>query len=310
MTSQKTLAWINHPACSLHAMGAGHPENPQRLAAIEQRIFASPPADRIQRYEATEATREQLLRAHGARHVDSMWHATFESGLREIDGDTFQSPHTLPAALRAAGACVLGVDLIMDGKAGLAFCAVRPPGHHAERDRAMGFCFFNNVTVAAYHALHRGLSRIAILDFDVHYGNGTADIIRGDERVWMYSTYQHPLYPLWPGAPDASNLVDVPLAARTGGAALRAAVTERWLPALELQKPELILVSAGFDAHADDPLANLRWSDQDYHWLGTQIRGWATRWSEGRVVATLEGGYDVDALARSVEQFIQPFTTR
>ncbi|MGQ0622205.1 MAG: histone deacetylase family protein [Panacagrimonas sp.] len=303
----RTLAWIDHPSCSLHAMGAGHPESPQRLAAIGQRLSTSPLADRVQRYEAPEATREQLLRAHSARHTDSIVHATFESGLRAIDGDTFQTPQTLPAVLHAAGACVLGVDLVMDGKAPLAFCAVRPPGHHAERDRATGFCFFNNVAVAAYHALDRGLSRIAILDFDVHYGNGTADIIRGDERVWMYSTYQHPLYPLWPGAPDACNLVDVPLAARTDGAALRTAVKERWLPALERQQPELILVSAGFDAHADDPLANLRWSDEDYGWLGVQIRDWAARWSEGRVVASLEGGYNINALARSVEKFLRPF---
>ncbi|MGQ0696755.1 MAG: histone deacetylase family protein [Panacagrimonas sp.] len=303
--SQPTAAWITHEACSRHDMGSDHPESPLRLAAIEDRMRASSLMDFMQRFEAPEATREQLLRAHTHKHVDALFDAPVR-GLREIDGDTFQSPLTLPAALRAAGACVLGVDLVMQRKAQFAFCAVRPPGHHAERDRAMGFCFFNNVAVAAHHALERGLSRVAVLDFDVHYGNGTAHIVADDERIWMYSTYQSPLYPHWRGS-DATNLIDIPLHPRTGREALRTALTEHWLPAMEQQKPELILVSAGFDAHADDPLAHLQWRDEDYRWLGESIRDMAARWAEHRVVATLEGGYDVDALGRSVAQFVRAF---
>ncbi|MGH8515874.1 MAG: histone deacetylase family protein, partial [Panacagrimonas sp.] len=199
------------------------------------------------------------------------------------------------------------VDLVLDDQAQLAFCAVRPPGHHAERDRAMGFCFFNNVAVGAAHALHRGLSRVAILDFDLHYGNGTADIFMGDERVTLYSTYQHPLYPQWSGAPHAPNLVDVPLHAYAGSEAFRAAVTEHWLPRLELQRPQIILVSAGFDAHAKDPMGDLRLQFQDYAWIGEVIRDVAEHCCSGRVVATLEGGYDLPTLARCTEMFLHPF---
>jgi acetoin utilization deacetylase AcuC-like enzyme len=202
---------------------------------------------------------------------------------------------------------VRGVDLVLEDRAQLAFCAVRPPGHHAERARAMGFCFFNNVAVGAAHALARGLTRIAILDFDLHYGNGTADIFKGDERVLLCSTYQHPLYPHWHGAPDAANLVDVPLAAHSGGTAFRDAVANRWLPRLQRHRPELILVSAGFDAHQADPLGDLRLRAEDYGWVGRVIRDVAAECCDGRVVATLEGGYDLDALARSVEAFLSPF---
>lgn len=305
--SSLPIAWITHEACRRHDMGAGHPESPRRLSAIEDHLHASFMLDFMQRHPAPEATRAQLLRAHGAKLVDDLLAGSPRSGLRPIDGDTFQAPETLPAALRAAGACVLGVDLVMDGATHLAFCAVRPPGHHAERDRAMGFCFFNNVAVAAYHALDRGLKRIAILDFDVHYGNGTANIFIGDERVFLYSTYQHPLYPQWTGAPHARNLIDAPLPPYAGSEAFRAAVTGHWLPALQAQKPELILVSAGFDAHAQDPLADLRLGYSDYHWIGQCIRDVAAECCEQRVVATLEGGYDLHALGRSVEHFLQPF---
>lgn len=304
--SSLPVAWITHEACTRHDMGSAHPENPRRLAAIEDRLHATFMLDFMQRHEAPEATREQLLRAHSKAHVDSILDAP-ATGLRAVDGDTFQSPQTLPAALRAAGACVLGVDLVMQGKTHLAFCAVRPPGHHAERDRAMGFCFFNNLAVAAYHALSLGIGRIAVLDFDVHYGNGTADIFLGDERVCLYSTYQHPLYPQWTGAPHAKNLIDVPLRPYSGSEAFRAAVMEHWLPALQAQRPELILVSAGFDAHAQDPLADLRLSFDDYRWIGQVIRDLADECSQGRVVAALEGGYDLHALSRSVEHFLQPF---
>ncbi|HKY92291.1 MAG TPA: histone deacetylase family protein [Nevskiaceae bacterium] len=301
------VAWITHDACRRHDMGPMHPESPARLAAIRDRLQACGLLDFFHWAEAPEATREQLLAVHGAEMVEAAFAAHAGDGHRVVDEDTVQAPDSLPAALRAAGACVHGVDLVLGNQAAFAFCAVRPPGHHAERDRAMGFCLFNNVAVGAAHALARGLERVAILDFDVHYGNGTADIFKGDDRVVLYSTYQHPLYPQWTGAPDAPNLVDVPLRPYSGGAAFRAAVTEHWLPRLERQRPELILVSAGFDAHADDPLADLRLSFDDFRWIGTVIRDVAAHCCEGRVVATLEGGYDLHALARSVESFIQPF---
>src|SRR5689334_21736356 len=279
-----STAWISHPDCLRHEIGAGHPESARRLACIRDRLVASGLDLLLQHETAPLATREQLLRVHDAAYVDALLAST----PHRVDDDTAVGPHTLPAALRAAGASVLAVDLVLDGKAGLAFCAVRPPGHHAERARTMGFCFFNNVAVGAAHALARGLSRVAILDFDLHYGNGTADIFQRDPRVMLFSTYQHPLYPGWAGAPDAPNLVDVPLSAHSGGTAFRSAVANEWLPRLEQFRPELLLVSAGFDAHQGDPLGDLRLRSPDFRWVGAVIRDVAEQCCEGRVVATLE----------------------
>lgn len=305
--SYRPVAWISHPDCLRHDMGAMHPECAQRLNAISDRLRIGGLYDFLQHHQAPLALREQLAWVHSEAHLDRVFHADTSRGPVAIDGDTQQSEHTLQAALRAAGAGILGVDLALDGKAGLAFCAVRPPGHHCERNRAMGFCFFNNVAVAAAHALSRGLKRIAILDFDLHYGNGTADIFKGDDRVWLFSTYQSPLYPHWAGAPEARNLVDVELPAYAGSAVFRQAVSERWLPLLETLRPQLILVSAGFDAHAQDPLGDLRLGFDDFRWLGSVIAGVAESCCQGRVVATLEGGYEPHALARSVESFLLPF---
>ncbi|TDU31670.1 acetoin utilization deacetylase AcuC-like enzyme [Panacagrimonas perspica] len=307
MSVVKPVAWITHPACSRHDMGAGHPESSSRIAAIEDRLIASGLMDFMVRESAPEAEQEQLLRVHSRRLVDWMLSGHHEGEARVIDGDTVFMQHSKPAALRATGAAVRAVDMMLSDRAGLAFCAVRPPGHHAERDRAMGFCLFNNVAVGAAHALANGIERVAVLDFDLHYGNGTADIFLDDPRVWLYSTYQHPLYPQWAGAPRSPHLIDVPLAARSGSKAFRTAVTTFWLPALERQQPELILVSAGFDAHAQDPLGDLRLGYDDFRWIGTVIRDVAAQFCQGRVVATLEGGYDLHALARSVEFFLQPF---
>lgn len=300
------LAWITHASCRRHDMGPDHPERPRRLDAIEDRLRKSGLHDFMRAFEAHRAQREHLLRVHDAAHVDAVFRADLRRGPVAIDDDTTQTQDSLDAALHAAGAGLLAVELVLQSRAEAAFCCVRPPGHHAERSRAMGFCFFNNVAVAAAHARARGVERIAILDFDVHYGNGTADIFKGDPGVWLYSTYQHPLYPEWQGAPDAPNRVDVPLDAGSGGDALRHAVAERWLPALERQRPQLVLVSAGFDAHADDPLGGLRWRERDYAWLGALIRDLAHASASGRVVATLEGGYDLPALGRSVEAFVRP----
>jgi acetoin utilization deacetylase AcuC-like enzyme len=308
MAATLPVAWITHPLCQRHRIAQEHPEAPERLAAIEDRLLLSGLAGFMHRADAPEATREQLLRVHTAAHVDHVLaHRRIGATRVDIDGDTAFTQYTVDAALRAAGAGVDAVERALRGEIGLGFCAVRPPGHHAERARAMGFCFFNNVAVAAAHALARGIDRVAIIDFDVHYGNGTADIFGNDCRVLMLSSYQHPLYPNWTGAPAADNLVDVPLPAYTRGDTFRAAVASGWLPALERVRPQMIFVSAGFDAHAADPLADLRLNYDDYHWLGALIRDVAAATAEQRVVAMLEGGYDLTALARSVEAFLSPF---
>lgn len=303
----RPLAWITHAACQQHEMGAEHPESPWRLMAIEDRLLTDGIGDFLQRMEAPLVSVEALQRVHHPEHVKRMLTSDPRAGEIQIDPDTRMTQHTLEAARRAAGAGVLAVDRVLRGEAGLAFCAVRPPGHHAERANAMGFCFFNNVAVAAAHALAQGLKRVAVLDFDVHYGNGTADIFKHNARVLMCSTYQHPLYPFWAGVPDSTNLVDVPLRAYADSVAFRAAVTEQWLPRLQSFQPELLLVSAGFDAHAQDPLGDLRLTTDDFRWVGAVIHGVAEACCEGRVVAMLEGGYHLDALSRSVCAFLRPF---
>lgn len=302
----KPVAWITHPDCLRHQMEDGHPESPLRLHAIQDRLLACGVDGFLSHAEAPVATVEQLRRVHSVEHVRFMLEAPGEPP-QHLDPDTQLMRYTAAAALRAAGAGVLAVDMLLAGRAGLAFCAVRPPGHHAERARAMGFCFFNNIAVAAAHALARGLERVAILDFDVHYGNGTADIFRDEPRVLLCSTYGHPLYPYWEGRGDAPGLVDVALPPQTAGTAFRSAVSEHWLPALQRHAPQLLLVSAGFDAHGADPLGNLRLGLDDFRWLGALTQQLAEQTCEGRIVAMLEGGYDLTALARSVEAFLQPF---
>jgi len=295
------LAWFSHPDCALHEMGRGHPESPARLDAAGAAV-----ATGLERRPAPEATREQLLRVHDAAYLDALFDAKPESGYVQLDPDTVMNPHTLSAARHAAGAAVAAVDLVMAGGADHAFCAVRPPGHHACRARAMGFCLFNNVAVGAAHALEaHGLERVAIVDFDVHHGNGTEDIFRGDPRVMMASTFQHPFYPHSGVEGRSARMVNVPLAARTGGDALRTAVEQYWAPALESFRPRAILVSAGFDAHADDGMAGLEWRDGDYAWLGAWIAAAAGRYTGGRAVSLLEGGYDLPALERSVAAYLE-----
>jgi len=218
-----------------------------------------------------------------------------------LDPDTAMNPHSAEAALHAAGAAVLGVDLAMSGEAGCAFCNVRPPGHHAERGRAMGFCLFNNVAVGAAHALEEhALERVAILDFDVHHGNGTEDIFAGERRILFCSTFQHPYYPYSGTGACADNVVNVPLPAGTDGKVFRDAVTEHWLPRVEAFAPQLVMVSAGFDAHREDELAQLRLVEDDYAWVTTEIKRLADTHASGRIVSSLEGGYALGALGRSV----------
>jgi acetoin utilization deacetylase AcuC-like enzyme len=300
------VAFITHPECWLHEMGEGHPERPERLSAIEDRLIASRLDHLVMRVEAPLATREQLLRVHDAAYLDSLERLAPPDGLVQLDPDTAMNPHTLPAALRAAGAAVLGTDLVMAGKADSAFCSVRPPGHHAERARAMGFCFFNNVAVGVAHALEQhGLARVAIADFDVHHGNGTEDIFRDDPRVLMVSTFQHPFYPGSGIEGRSERMVNLPLPAGSSGKEFRAAVTEEWMPALERFEPEMLFISAGFDAHRDDDMAMLRFVESDYAWVTDQLRAVAARRAKGRIVSVLEGGYNLGALGRSVAAHLE-----
>jgi acetoin utilization deacetylase AcuC-like enzyme len=290
----------------LHDMGPYHPECPERLSAISDRLIASGLDAYMLHYTATAATREQIGRVHGPGYIDEIEAASPEEGLHYIDPDTALNPNTLDAARHAAGAAVLAVDLVMRRECSTAFCAVRPPGHHAERNRAMGFCIFNSVAVGAAHALaEHGLSRVAIVDFDVHHGNGTEDIFNNDPPVLMVSTFQHPLYPYCGTDNPAENMVNVPLRAGSGSDEFRAAVQEHWLPALEAHRPELILISAGFDAHREDPLAGLKLVEADYAWVTRELMQVAERHAQGRIVSLLEGGYSLSALGRSATEHVR-----
>jgi len=287
-------------------MGRGHPEQPARLTAIEEELASSGVGPHLERYEAPLATDEQLARVHPIEYVQAVRDAAPQSGTVHLDPDTAMNPHSLSAALRAAGAGILATDLVFAGKVNTAFCAVRPPGHHACVARPMGFCIFNNVAVAARHAVHEhGIERVAIIDFDVHHGNGTEDVFEGDENVLMASTFQHPFYPYSGTESPASNMVNIPLAAGAGSRQFREAVTKHWMPALEAFKPELVIFSAGFDAHAEDPLAMLELGDEDYAWVTGQVKALAGRHAEGRIVSMLEGGYALGALGRSVVQHVR-----
>lgn len=287
-------------------MGSHHPESPARIHAIEDQLIASGLFGYLQHHEAPEATREQLLRVHDAGYLDSIIAMAPQQGWVDLDGDTLMNPYTYPAALRAAGAAVMGVDLVMAGKVENAFCNIRPPGHHAERDRAMGFCIFNNVAVAAAHALAaHGLSRVAIADFDVHHGNGTEHMFHEDPRVMLCSTFQHPFYPYCGADSGNDHIVNVPLAAGSGSREFRDAVTDLWLPALERFRPELLLVSAGFDAHREDDMAMLRLADADYGWVTEQLKQVAEKHCHKRIVSMLEGGYELHALGRSAMAHIK-----
>lgn len=296
-----SIGFITHPECALHDMGPGHPESPARLSAIQDQLLASGLEMALRYYDAPLATREQLCRVHDPAYVDGIFQIAPGDGLVYLDGDTMMGPHTLSAALRAAGAAILGVELVMDGKNNQAFCNVRPPGHHAERNRAMGFCIFNNVAVAAAHARqHYQLQRVAIVDFDVHHGNGTEDIFRDDPAILFCSTFQHPFYPHTGANTRQQHIVNVPLPAGTNGRAFRDAVEQHWLPRLDDFKPELILVSAGFDGHVEDEMAGMALVESDYAWVTRQIKQLAEHYAKGRIVSTLEGGYALSALGRSV----------
>ena len=300
-----TTAFITHGSCRLHDMGRYHPECPDRLDAVSDRLIASGLDRHVEHFEAPAATREQLARVHDEHYIATIEAASPETGLRHLDPDTAMSPHSLEAALHAAGAVVRATDLVLEGECRTAFCAVRPPGHHAERRRAMGFCLFNNVAVGVAHALASGLERAAVVDFDVHHGNGTEDIFRAEPRVIMTGTFEYPLYPYSGVDPLGPNMHNVPLRAGSGGAAFRTAMQEICLPALEAHRPDIIFVSAGFDAHRDDPLANLQFTESDYAWVTRELVRIAEKHARGRIVSSLEGGYELSALGRSAVEHIR-----
>ncbi len=299
-------AYISHTACLQHDTGTGHPECAARLSAIQDRLLAAHLYDFLQHHEAPAATEEQLLRVHDAAYLQWVTASAPQQGLAYLDPDTPICPQSLEAARRAAGAVVHATDLVMQDDLDNAFCAVRPPGHHAEHNRAMGFCIYNNAAVGAAHALSvHGLERVAILDFDVHHGNGTEDIFSDDERVMLCSTFQHPFYPYTRFQEDGARIICAPLDATAGSVEFHAAVEEKWLPALHRFKPQMIFVSAGFDAHIEDDMSGVSLKEADYRWVTEQIIDIADAYSAGRVVSTLEGGYALSALARSVEAHLR-----
>ncbi|MBH9552304.1 histone deacetylase family protein [Inhella gelatinilytica] len=293
-------AYLTHPDCERHQMGPDHPECPERLAVLNDHLLIKGLLDCMQAEEAPEVTDEQLLRVHCGLWLAQLQALSPASGYARLDADTLVNAYTLRAARRAAGAAVRAVDLVMSGQAPNAFCAVRPPGHHAKRSTGGGFCFFNNAAVGVAHALAvHGVQRVALVDFDVHHGDGSEDIWAGDDRVLLCSSYQHDLYPFRDAAPPASNVVLAPLPARSGGGAMREAVSQHWLPALQRFEPELLVISAGFDAHREDDMGNLGWSESDYQWVTEQLLQQARASARGRIVSCLEGGYSLSALARS-----------
>ncbi|HEV3240443.1 MAG TPA: histone deacetylase family protein [Casimicrobiaceae bacterium] len=300
-----TTAYIVHPSCRLHNMGPYHPECPDRLGAVSDQMISSGLDAHVTHYEAPPVTQEQLARVHDADYIAMIEAASPESGICYLDPDTAMNAHSLSAAQHAAGAVVLGTELVLRGEAKTAFCAVRPPGHHAERRRAMGFCLFNSVAVGVAHALAQGVKRAAVIDFDVHHGNGTEQIFAAEPRVVMVGTFEYPLYPYSGVEPAGPNMHNVPLAAGSGGDEFRAAMTETCLPALEAHRPEILFISAGFDAHHEDPLANLRLTEADYAWITEELVALAARHAKGRIVSSLEGGYALSALGRSAVAHIK-----
>lgn len=295
-----TTGYITHPDFLKHEMGGHHPECPERIQAINDQLIRSGIDRFLHHLDAPLATEDQLELVHSPDHIAFVKERSPASGYFMLDGDTIMNPHTWSAALRAAGAAIAGVDAVMKGEVENVFCAVRPPGHHAEPTRSMGFCVFDNVAVAARYAMETyDIERVAIIDFDVHHGNGTEAAFFNDPSVLMCSFFQHPFYP-YSGMNGSNNMVNVPLPASTRGDVVRSIVEEQWLPRLRDFEPELIIISAGFDAHREDDLGQMGLVEDDYAWITKQLKGIANQYAQNRIVSCLEGGYNLSALGRSV----------
>jgi acetoin utilization deacetylase AcuC-like enzyme len=298
-----STAIFSHPDCLLHEMGDWHPEAPARLRAIEDQLILARIDSLVERCSAPPAEEAAILRNHTRAALDMVREhlPTAPGQLYPLDPDTLLCKDSYRAALRAAGAAVAATDAVIAGSIDNAFCAIRPPGHHATPDTPMGFCLFNNVAIAARHALDvHGLERVAIVDFDVHHGNGTADAFRGDPRVLMASFFQHPFYPFTEPEPLSATSVNIPVPAYTGGDVVRKLVDDFWLPALHAFRPQMIFVSAGFDAHREDDLGGMALVEADYAWMTHRLVEVARAHAQGRIVSCLEGGYNLSALGRSV----------
>jgi acetoin utilization deacetylase AcuC-like enzyme len=307
--------YYTHPVFQKHDMGEGHPECPQRLAAISDRLLANGVMDAVEERQAPLASPHDIELAHSRMHVAALrgLHdqlveeaAIGGPGLSHLDPDTAMNAFTWQAAMTSAGAAIAATEAVLSGELENAFCAVRPPGHHACRNQAMGFCFINNIALAAKYAIDRhGIKRVAIVDFDVHHGNGTEDIVAGDERIIMLGFFQHPFYPNSGATPLAGNIFNTPMPAYTRGDSVRTLVEDHWVPKLEEFKPEIIFISAGFDAHRLDDMGQMGLVEQDYAYITGRLKDCAKRHAKGRIVSCLEGGYHLQALARSVEAHVR-----
>ncbi len=299
-------AFISHSDCARHEMGNCHPECPERLSAINDQLLITGYLNFMDSYDAPLATVEQLSRAHSSLYVQELIAQSPAQGYHFVDPDTKMNPHTVTAALRSAGAAIQATDLVLEGAASNAFCCIRPPGHHAEHDSANGFCFFNNVAVGIRHALDvHGLERIALIDFDVHHGNGSEDIFRDDDRVLMCSIFEQGIYPFSGENLPEQNMINIGLPSRSKSDVFREAVLNYWIPALNKFEPQMIYISAGFDGHREDDMGNLGLVESDFEWVTKQMMEIADKYSQGRIVSCLEGGYVLSPLARSVAVHIK-----
>lgn len=293
-------AFISHPDTLLHVMDGNHPESPARITAIKNAVMASDVKEKLQFYDAPAASKAQLARVHSKEYIDEIFSIAPKAGLVRLDGDTAMGPMSLSATLHASGAAVLATDLVLQGKAKNAFCCVRPPGHHAGRANSAGFCIFNHIAVGAAHAISQHkIKRVAIVDFDVHHGDGTEDIFKDNPNVMLCSTFQHPFYPHRGAESRSRNMINLPLPAKANGEDFKKAFETEINPALLAFKPEIIYISAGFDAHVNDPLADLALTTQDYIWITEFIKKIASNCCESRIISSLEGGYHLPSLSES-----------
>ncbi|WP_444995134.1 histone deacetylase family protein [Aliikangiella sp. IMCC44359] len=296
-----TVGIISHQQCLLHDMGEHHPESPRRLLAIQDQLISSGLEFAVRQFDAISLNPQYLSLVHEQAYIDFIFTNAPKNETYRLDEDTLMTPQTLPAALYAAGAAVQAVDLVMQKKLSAVFCATRPPGHHATKNKAMGFCIFNNIAIAAAYALKQySLKKVAILDFDVHHGNGTENIFKNNPQVLLCSSFQHPFYPYSGTEPTSSNIINSPLPANASGVEFKKIVAEQWLHQLSLFKPDMLFISAGFDAHTEDDMSQVNLHEEDYRWVTKQLKQFADTHCEGRIVSLLEGGYSLNALGRSV----------